>query len=56
MEYLPQYTIDDELPWDKINTSVKKEFLKKEFKRIETKKQTPWCNESSCYNCGACKN
>ena len=56
MEYVPQYTIDDELPWDKINTSVKKEFLKKEFKRIETKKQTPWCNESSCYNCGACKN
>ena len=56
MEYLPQYNIDDELPWDKINTGVKKEFLKMEYKRMKTKKQTPWCNESPCYNCGACEN
>ena len=56
MEHIPKYNIDDEPPWDKINTSVKKEFLKKEYKRIKTKKQTPWCNKSSCYNCGACKN
>ena len=55
MEYLPEYDIDDELPWDNIDTGVKKEFLKIEYKRLESKKQTPWCEKSACYNCGACK-
>lgn len=55
MEHLPNYTIDDELPWDNIDVGVKKEFLKIEYKRLESKKQTPWCEKSSCYNCGACK-
>ena len=56
MEYLPEYDIDDELPWDNIDIGVKKEFLKIEYKRLESKKQTPWCEKSPCYNCGACKN
>ena len=56
MEYLPEYDIDDELPWDKIDIGVKKEFLKIEYKRLESKKQTPWCDNSPCYNCGACNN
>ncbi|SDA37931.1 radical SAM protein [Methanobrevibacter millerae] len=54
MGYLPEYGIDDELPWDGIDVGVKKEFLKIEYKRLETKKQTPWCNNSTCYNCGSC--
>ena len=56
MEYLPEYGIDDELPWDKIDVGVKKEFLKIEYKRMKTQKQTPWCNNSVCYNCGSCDN
>ena len=56
MEYLPEYDIDDALPWDKIDIGVKKEFLKIEYKRLKSKKQTPWCNASQCYKCGACKN
>ena len=56
MEYLPEYDIDDELPWNHIDIGVKKEFLKIEYKRLESKKQTPWCEKSPCYNCGACKN
>lgn len=56
MDYLPTYDIDDDLPWDSIDTGVKKEFLKTEYKRLHSKKQTPWCNESPCYNCGACEN
>ncbi len=56
MKYLPEYDIDDELPWDNIDIGVKKEFLKIEYKRLESKKQTPWCEKSPCYNCGACKN
>lgn len=55
MEYLPEYHVDDELPWDKIDTGVRKEFLKIEYKRLKTKKQTPWCDDSPCYNCGACE-
>lgn len=56
MEHLPEYNVDDELPWDKIDIGVKKEFLKIEYKRLESKKQTPWCDQSPCYNCGACEN
>lgn len=56
MEYVPHYGIDDELPWDKIDVGVKKEFLKIEHRRLTTKKQTPWCETSACYNCGACEN
>jgi radical SAM superfamily enzyme YgiQ (UPF0313 family) len=55
MEYLPEYNIDDELPWDMIDIGVKKEFLKVEYKRLKTKKQTPWCDDAPCYNCGACE-
>ncbi|MBO5152702.1 MAG: radical SAM protein [Methanobrevibacter sp.] len=56
MEYLPEYDIDDVLPWDKIDVGVKKEFLKIEYKRLKSKKQTPWCDASPCYKCGACEN
>ena len=56
MEYVPHYGIDDELPWDKIDVGVKKEFLKIEHRRLTTQKQTPWCETSPCYNCGACEN
>ena len=50
----PHYTLDTQLPWDKINVGIKKEFLKIENKRLRTLKQTPWCEISTCYNCGAC--
>lgn len=56
MDHLPSYEIEDELPWDKIDVGVKKEFLKNEHKRLSTQKQTPWCETSPCYNCGACEN
>ena len=54
-ELLPNYEIDDELPWDNINVSVDKRFLKMENKRLRNLKQTPWCEKGSCYNCGACE-
>lgn len=54
-ENLPEYNIDDELPWDKINVGVNKRFLKIENKRLKTLKQTPWCEKSACYNCGSCE-
>jgi len=56
MKYLPEYHLDDKLPWDNIDIGVKKEFLKIEHERISSQKQTPWCETERCYNCGACKN
>lgn len=53
-DYLPNYSIDDELPWSKIDIGIKFNFLKTEHKRLKTKKQTPWCRVSPCYNCGPC--
>ncbi|WP_407408942.1 radical SAM protein [Methanobrevibacter sp.] len=54
-ENLPQYDIDDDLPWDKIDIGVEKRFLKIEHRRLKTLKQTPWCETSACYNCGSCE-
>lgn len=53
-ENAPSYGLEDELPWDSINVSVSKEFLKSEYEKIMTGEQTPWCEEGICYNCGAC--
>lgn len=50
----PSYDMGDDLPWDSINVSVSKEFLKSEHEKIITGEQTPWCEEGPCYNCGAC--
>lgn len=53
-ENAPDYNLDDVLPWDPINVSVSKEFLKSEYEKIKTSEQTPWCEDGPCYNCGAC--
>lgn len=55
-ELIPDYTIDDTLPWNNIDVGVSERFLKIENKRLRTLKQTPWCEISECYNCGACEN
>ena len=53
-ENAASYDLDDDLPWDSINVSVSKEFLKSEYEKIRTSEQTPWCEDGPCYNCGAC--
>ncbi|MBQ2962586.1 radical SAM protein [Methanobrevibacter sp.] len=53
-ENAPSYDLEDELPWDCIDVSVSKEFLKSEYEKIGTSEQTPWCEDGPCYNCGAC--
>lgn len=54
-ELMPKYDIGDELPWSNINVGVDERFLKIENKRLRNLKQTPWCETSPCYNCGACE-
>lgn len=54
-ELLPNYDIGDELPWSNIDVGVDERFLKIENKRLRNLKQTPWCETSPCYKCGACE-
>ena len=54
-ELLPNYNLDDELPWSNIDVGVNERFLKIENKRLRNLKQTPWCETSPCYKCGACE-
>ena len=54
-ENAPDYDIGDKLPWDSINVSVSKEFLKSEYEKMKNGEQTPWCEDGYCYDCGACK-
>lgn len=54
-ELTPKYDIDDHLPWNNIDIGVTNRFLKIEHKRLRNLKQTPWCETSPCYNCGACE-
>ncbi len=52
---IPNYDTDDVLPWNNIDVGVNEKFLRIEHKRLKNLKQTPWCETSPCYNCGACK-
>ena len=54
-EAIPNYNLDDELPWSNIDVGVNEKFLKIENRRLRNLKQTPWCETSPCYNCGACE-
>ena len=54
-EAIPNYNLNDELPWSNIDVGVNEKFLKIENRRLRNLKQTPWCETSPCYNCGACK-
>lgn len=54
-ENAPNYNLDDDLPWDVIDVSVSKEFLISEREKMESREQTPWCEEFGCYDCGACQ-
>ncbi len=51
------YDISSPLPWDIIDSYVKKEFLIKEFKKAKSESLTPNCrNFKNCKVCGACSN
>ncbi len=50
------YTEEEALPWDVIDTGVKKEFLKRELHRALKGSWTEDCNKKSCIACGlGCK-
>ncbi len=54
------YNLDDELPWDFIDTGLNKEWLQNEYKNalcvdINSPHIVPTC-EKQCVNCGVCPN
>ena len=50
-EYLRARDMNEELPWDMVEISVDKEFLKRELKQAENVALTPECR-TKCSNCG----
>lgn len=53
-----EYSLDEELPWEIINTGLDKEWLKSEYKAalsdFESPNIVPTC-EQKCVNCGVCR-
>ncbi|MGZ7070668.1 MAG: radical SAM protein, partial [Methanobacterium sp.] len=50
-----KWNLEDELPWKNINTGIKSQFLKQEYKKAMNGDITPWCETFGCYKCGVCK-
>lgn len=46
-----RFDINDPLPWDIVDTGIKKEFLRKELQRALSGEMTPECRQD-CYGCG----
>ncbi|MGC8658380.1 MAG: TIGR03960 family B12-binding radical SAM protein [Desulfomonilaceae bacterium] len=53
-EYMKPRSVDDPLPWDLIQTGVKKSFLSDELTRAMQSELTADCRSGSCSGCGIC--
>ncbi|MBW6516690.1 MAG: TIGR03960 family B12-binding radical SAM protein [Candidatus Cloacimonetes bacterium] len=47
-------TLDQELPWEHIDTGIDKEFLRSEYHKAQQGSITEDCRTSSCSECGIC--
>jgi len=52
--YLSKIELDVDLPWDHIDTGIKKSHLAKELKNAMDEKNTPVCQQIRCRECGGC--
>ncbi len=50
-----EYSYNDELPWDIIDTGINKEWFKNEYLKASKAESTVPC-ETKCSNCGVCSN
>lgn len=50
-----EYSYEEELPWDVLDTGINKEWFKNEFLRAQNALTTVPC-ETKCSNCGVCPN
>ena len=49
-----QRTPNEPLPWDHIDSGIKKEFFESECQKAQEMALTPDCRESACTGCGIC--
>ena len=47
-----QPSLEEELPWDHIDSGVSKSFLRREYRRAQNREPTPDCREKECTGCG----
>jgi radical SAM family uncharacterized protein len=52
--YLGALALDAPLPWDHIDTGVKKDFLREELRKALAEERTPSCLERTCAECRGC--
>ncbi len=52
--YLRERGEEELLPWDHLDTGVKREFLLKERRRARERSYTPDCRNGRCQGCGVC--
>jgi radical SAM family uncharacterized protein/radical SAM-linked protein len=53
-DYLREQDMTDDLPWDRIDAGISKDFLTKELRKSLGEELTPDCRNGKCYNCGVC--
>ena len=49
-----EFSLEDVLPWEHLDTGITKDFLIKEYKRAISNRIIPDCRYGSCPNCGVC--
>ncbi len=53
-DYLREREITEELPWDRVDSGISKDFLASELRKSLEEELTPDCRNGKCYNCGVC--
>ncbi len=51
---VPDFSPEDALPWDFVDTGIKKQWLKKEYERSALEEILLDCREAGCSHCGGC--
>ncbi len=53
-DYLQARSLEQDLPWDHLQTGVHKEYLRQEWKKSRQGLSTQDCRYQTCTNCGVC--
>jgi len=53
-DYLKEKSLSENLPWDRIDCGISKDFLIKEYEKAIREELTEDCRFGTCHNCGVC--
>jgi len=53
-DYLKEKNLSENLPWDRIDCGISKDFLRKEYEKSLREELTEDCRFGTCHNCGIC--